>query len=77
MAIRLRNDFHNTSVTLRPAADGTLSAGQVARAKRTLCPRARAGCTCGGNLGERGPQEQQLEFVPRRDGRWDVIDVGL
>lgn len=49
----ITNDFHNTSVTVR-TLDGRLSARVVARVRRALC--GIDGCTCGGDLSERGPQ---------------------
>ncbi len=53
-SITLTNDFHNTSVVLRPDGEERLTVGQVQRARRTLC--GIAGCTCGGSLGVRGYQ---------------------
>jgi len=56
--LTLKNDYHNTAVNLRVHHDGIietmdiihLTAGQVAKAKRTLCV---AGCQCSGDLGTR------------------------
>ena len=57
-AITLTNDFHNTSVSLRPKAarSGALyiSAGQVRKARRTLC--GISGCECGDAAGCRPAQ---------------------
>jgi hypothetical protein len=52
--ITLRNDFHDTKINLIPNGD-QLSAQQIKRAKRTLCPVK--GCCCSGFDGTRGPQE--------------------
>jgi hypothetical protein len=68
--MELRNDFHRSSVCLRVPADGILSREQVARARRVLC--GVAGCTCGGNLGERGPQPAPFVVTPLSDGRWKI-----
>ena len=55
MKIVLTNDFHNSKVTLIASneVDGRLllSAGQVRRAKETLCGHPE--CNCSGDLGER------------------------
>ena len=53
--ITLRNDFHNTEVRLRAKRGDRLTPSQIRRAWETLC--GIPGCTCGGPLGERGPQE--------------------
>lgn len=62
MKVTLRNDFHNSEVTLRTnvlshihnVATAYLSAGQVKKAKRKLC--GVQGCTCSGEAGICGPQ---------------------
>lgn len=54
MNITLRNEFHDTSCTVQPAPDGTLSGYQVERARRKLC--GVSGCVCGGIAGTRGNQ---------------------
>ncbi len=66
--ITLENNFHKSFITLRPHKGGRLSAGQVKRAKKTLC--GVACCTCSGALGARGPQESQIEvfYLPDRWG---------
>ena len=59
----LRNNFHNTSVTIRcpvflhihNEAKIYPSVSQIRRAKRELC--GIDGCTCSGDAGTRGPQE--------------------
>lgn len=70
--ITLRNDFHNTSVTLRMKS-GYPTASQVKRAWNTLC--GIKGCTCGDVMGMRGPQDVKIigqdyldgQLVPRFD----------
>jgi hypothetical protein len=59
--ITLRNDFHNSEVTLRAVAGQELSLLQVLRARRILC--GIKGCTCGGNLGERGQQAVEVDVI--------------
>lgn len=61
MSTTLRNDFHNSEVTLRAVAGQELSLSQVLRARRILC--GIEGCTCGGNLGERGPQDVEVDVI--------------
>ena len=67
MRMDIRNDFHNTEVTLvaKSVYKGVwhLTRSQVNRARRVLC--GVAGCTCGGVLGQRG-----------RDGLPAGIDIG-
>lgn len=58
-AFTLTNDFHNTSATVRPEAikEGRfagmhkISRATMLRTRRQLC--GIAGCTCGGQFGER------------------------
>lgn len=57
--ITLRNDFHDSEVRLRASVGDKLTKSQVKRSRRTLCPNPD--CTCGGELGERGPQDLQPE----------------
>ncbi len=66
--ITLKNNFHNTSVNLRVSGE-KLSAPQVKRARRALC--GISGCTCGNELGQRGPQEVDIEII--YDNRYQVI----
>ncbi len=70
--ITLTNDFHNSSITLHPGKEGRLSAGQVRKAKKTLCGITH--CTCSGRLGTRGQQESQIEvfYLPNRQGMFRV-----
>ena len=45
---------------IQDMTDGTwmlVTDNQAQRARRTLCPSRRSGCTCGGPFGEHGPQE--------------------
>ena len=72
--ITLTNDFHGSQIALRArnTVDGmyALSAGQVRRARSELC--GMTGCTCGGDISERGWQEVHIELQP--DGSailWD------
>ena len=53
-SVRLENDFHNTSTLVRLSDTHELSESQIARARRNLC--GMEDCSCGGVLGERGPQ---------------------
>lgn len=67
MSTTLRNDFHGTEVTLRAEPGQVLSLGQAARARRTLC--GIAGCTCGNDLGMRGPNPEIGYEGYTRDGK--------
>lgn len=62
MNIILRNSFHGTTVSLRAEYGQELSHSQIRRARNTLC--GVNGCTCGGNLGERGsnPEVEVLGY---------------
>jgi len=51
MKIKLTNVFHNTE-TYVLTKDGNLSARQVKKAKKRLCPYRD--CKCSGSLGTRG-----------------------
>ena len=53
--IIIRNDFHGTAVRLFAHIGDELSEAQIRRSRRVLC--GIANCTCGGPLGERGPQD--------------------
>ena len=55
--ITLFNDFHLTSARTR---GGWLNRRAVNRLRDKLCPSWRQGCTCGGPLGERGPQTADI-----------------
>ena len=55
MMITLTNNFHGTSVNLRPR-NGRLSPAQMRRARKVLCGLSE--CKCGGI---RGPQEYDVE----------------
>ena len=67
---RLYNQFHGTSATCRPKADGWLSSRQVQHIRRTLCPHGD--CACGGLVGERGRQDYVIEPSRDRDGK-DIV----
>ena len=62
----IRNDFHGTVARVQVGASGCLSKSQVNRVRRTLC--GCGGCTCGGDLSERGPQ-QGIEIIEEPGGR--------
>ena len=57
--VTIRNDFHHTETRVRVPADGVLSRWQVRRVRRALC--GMADCKCGGDLSERGPQDEEVE----------------
>jgi len=59
--MKITNDFHGTQTTIRATPGRPLTAGQVIRARRALRPVS--GCSCGGNLGERGPQSVRIEII--------------
>ena len=59
--VTLRNDFHNTTVDVRPSDAGRLSASQVRRVRRELC--GIHDCRCGV---VRGPQD--VEYLEEPDG---------
>ena len=67
----IRNDFHNSSTTARVGDSGELRPWQIKRIRKALC--GISGCTCGGNLGERGPQDCDIDFRGYRDG--DLVIV--
>jgi hypothetical protein len=64
----LKNSFHGTQARAR-SADGWLSARQIKRLRTELC--GHQGCVCGGELGEQGPQEYDIEHGFDRD--WKII----
>lgn len=53
--ITIRNDFHNTEVSIRANIGDELTESQIKRARNELC--GISGCTCGGPVGERGLQD--------------------
>jgi len=69
--VTLRNEFHGSEVTLRVnSMPCELSASQVRRARNTLC--GISGCTCGGPLGERGPQDVRVDYIDQDTiGLWE------
>jgi len=78
MKITLTNNFHNTEINLVVLSNGggnMFSKSQVAKARKALC--GIKGCTCGGMLGERGPQygklTSRLGFEPQSDGRVKIF----
>ena len=70
MSITIRNDFHNTEITMHPR-NGCLSARQMARAKRALCGIDR--CQCSGDAGERGRQVGGWTMEPNTDGSARIV----
>lgn len=68
--VTLTNDFHHTDVTLRVPESGILSESQVRRARRELC--GIEGCTCGGNLSERGRQTVEIETTHDSPRTWRI-----
>lgn len=55
--IKLYNDYHRTAYALRKG--GELSPATVRRVRNALC--GMSDCTCGGVLGERGPQDARID----------------
>ncbi len=70
MNATLRNDFHNTSCTVNI---GVLSSRQASRVRKILC--GIRGCTCGGELGERGRQNVRIELTGRWAGRRPEVRI--
>jgi hypothetical protein len=62
--LKLSNDFHSTTATLRPA-QGRISARAWRHAMRRLCPSQ--GCTCGAVRGEQ-PGLHGAEIHEQSDG---------
>ena len=60
----LTNDFHNSSARVLVGLGNTeLSESQIRRIRSKLC--GISGCTCGGVLGQRGPQPLAIrEYAP-------------
>lgn len=69
MTMTLTNDFHNTSVSIRPrnlrGNQFEVASATVARWARKLCPST--GCTCSGELGTRG--RNPVAIVDQHEGR--------
>jgi hypothetical protein len=65
--IKLHNDFHGSSATIRAAYGQVLSASQVRRARNALC--GVSGCLCGGELGQRGRSNSIVASQQDRDGK--------
>jgi len=51
----VKNNFHNTSYTFRTRYYKALSRDQIRLCRNALC--GVSNCTCGGVVGERGPQD--------------------
>lgn len=53
--VTITNDFHDTEARLRVRTNGRITASQIRRAARKLCPHSE--CTCGRDvLNRRGQQ---------------------
>lgn len=74
MTITLKNDFHNTRISLKRSTAHRLSPSQVARARRVLC--GIDGCTCGEFAGQRGqqhlPDGTRVLLIETEDGGADL-----
>lgn len=70
----ITNDFHNTSAVVRVDDSGVLSDRQRRRVRKVLC--GIDGCTCGGELSERGQQTAHVE-MHGYDGRHGVPVIRL
>lgn len=57
----ISNDFHNSTATVKIALGAWLSKSQIARVRAQLC--GISGCTCGGNLSERGKQSVEIDVA--------------
>lgn len=55
--LEIRNAAHNTTTTTTPDSEMRISRSRMLRIRRSLC--GFRGCSCGGNLGERGSSERQ------------------
>lgn len=66
MKITLTNDFHNTSTIVHVDDRGWITERQLKRARKALC--GVDGCSCGGDAGERGPQEHEASVCAMPDG---------
>lgn len=69
MKITIQNDFHHTEATVYlECLPAELTERHVRRIRRTLC--GIEGCTCGGALSERGPQDVYIDYTG--PGAYDV-----
>ena len=67
--ITIKNDFHNTAVKIAKLGEnGELTDSQIRRIRNALC--GVWGCTCGGVLSERGPQDIRIETIGYDVARW-------
>jgi hypothetical protein len=77
MLVKLINDFHHTTHTIRVADDFRLTRRQVRRAKAALC--GMRGCCCSNAIGMRGcvddDADSGLEFVEHFDGAGHFVRV--
>ncbi len=68
MTITITNDFHSSAARVRVSSlPADLTPSQIARVRRTLC--GIDGCTCGGPLSERGPQDVDIVNIAPREVR--------
>lgn len=66
MKITIKNSYHNTETNIVvKSLPATLTPAQVRRCRETLC--GCSGCTCGGELGERGEQDVDIAFGRNAD----------
>jgi hypothetical protein len=75
--ITVKNDFHRTAANIRAekSESGTLlTRATVARVRRKLCGISE--CTCGGVLGQRGPQLKGWDFAAMDHGEVMVRYIG-
>lgn len=71
MIVTIRNDFHNTSVQVKVKQfPHVMTVSQTDRVRRELC--STNGCTCGGILHERGPQDVVI-IAPHRAGGEPIL----
>ena len=75
--MNLRNDFHNTSTTIRVEAGELLSRRRVRAIEHRLC--GIGGCTCSDDLGIRGAQGEWhgLTFAAGTERTIRVVEAWL
>ena len=77
--ITIENNFHHTMCRLRASVGDVLIVSQVKRCRKVLC--GIPGCTCGGELGERGPQSDdsghRFYVLPISPYEVELIDEDL
>ncbi len=74
--ITIRNEFHNTQARIRAGIGDVLTPSQVKRCRRKLC--GIKGCTCGGELSERGRQRDnqghRFYLLPVGPDEVEIVD---